>query len=133
MGKALGQGAMASRRPTSSTGDLQNNLEKLRYELQHSKYTGPIDIRILRKGSPADLLPLVHFALLGLSRLLHDELVAKGYDLFAKTDIRFMEAAFKLLRNEFDYQPAVSEPQLCLCNNLWLCMRVLCRKYFTGI
>jgi len=38
---------------------------------------------------------------------VHDSLVSKGYDLFAKTDVRFLEAAYKLLRQEFAYQPQV--------------------------
>jgi centrosomal protein CEP44 len=99
-----------SKRPNSShgTGDLQNNVEKLRQELLHCKYSGPIDLRTLKKGSPGDLLPLVHFALLGYSKWVHDALIAAGYELFAKTDIRFLETVYKLLRSEFDYQPQVS-------------------------
>jgi len=53
---------------------------------------------------------LIHFALLGFSKHVHDLLVSKGYDLFAKTDVRFLEAVFKLLRQEFAYQPQVSLP-----------------------
>jgi hypothetical protein len=118
-------GSTMAKRPPSShgTGDLQNNLEKLRQELLHCKYTGPIDLRNLKKGAPGDLLPLVHFALLGYSKVLHESLIANGYELFAKTDIRFMETVYKLLRSEFDYQPQVStrvphagpEPTLSIC------------------
>jgi hypothetical protein len=39
---------------------------------------------------------------------VHDSLVAKGYDLFAKTDVRFLEAVYKLLRQEFAYRPQVN-------------------------
>ena len=56
----------------------------------------------------SDLLPLIHFALLGYSKHVHDSLVAKGYDLFAKTDVRFLEAVYKLLRQEFAYRPQVN-------------------------
>ena len=113
-----------AKRPSSShgTGDLQNNLDKLRQELLHCKYTGPIDLRILKRGSPSDLLPLVHFALLGYSKVVHDALISGGYELFAKTDIRFLETVYKLLRSEFDYQPQVStHSSLCepYTSNAW--------------
>jgi hypothetical protein len=35
-----------------STGDLANNLDKLRHELQQSKYVGHVDVRAWRKGNP---------------------------------------------------------------------------------
>jgi hypothetical protein len=38
--------------PPCSTGDLANNIDKLRFELQQSKYAGPIDARAWRKGNP---------------------------------------------------------------------------------
>ena len=53
------------------------------------------------------MLPLIHYALLGLSKPVHDLLLEQGYDLFAKTDQRFVEAVYKLLRQEFGYQPQV--------------------------
>jgi len=58
----------------------------------------------------SDLLPLIHFCLLGYSKRVHDSLAAKGYDLFAKTDMRFLEVVYKLLREEFGYQPQVCQP-----------------------
>ncbi|KAJ1486863.1 Centrosomal CEP44 domain-containing protein [Baffinella frigidus] len=79
------------------TGDLQNNIDRLRAELQQAKYPGPIEARAWRRGNAADLLPLVHFALLGYSKLVHDMILAQGYDLFAKTDMRFLEAVYKVL------------------------------------
>ncbi len=38
--------------PACSTGDLANNIDKLRFELQQSKYAGLIDVRAWRKGTP---------------------------------------------------------------------------------
>ena len=38
--------------PPCSTGDLANNIDKLRFELQQSKYAGLIDSRAWRKGNP---------------------------------------------------------------------------------
>ena len=79
---------------------------------------GPLPLRRpWRHRAPAwlracrsDLLPLIHFSLLGFSKHVHDSLAAKGYDLFAKTDMRFLEVVYKLLREEFGYQP-----QVCVC------------------
>ena len=72
-----------------------------------AKYPGPIEARAWKRGNAADLLPLVHFALLGYSKLVHDMILAQGYDLFAKTDMRFLEAVYKVLREEFGYLPQV--------------------------
>ena len=68
-------------------------------------------MRTWRKGNPSDLLPIIHFALLGYSKTVHDSLVSKGYNLFAKTDVRFLEAAYILLRQEFAYQPQLKVEQ----------------------
>ena len=95
------------RKSTCTTGDLANNIDKLRRELLQCKYPGPLDTRAWKKGNPADLLPLMHYALLGYSKWVHDYLVEKGYDLFSKTDIRFVETIQKIMREEFDYQPQV--------------------------
>ena len=43
---------MSKRLAACSTGDLTNNVDKLRHELQQSKYAGPIDVRTWRKGNP---------------------------------------------------------------------------------
>ena len=102
---------MAARVSRCRTGDLGNNIDKLRHELQQSKYAGNIDVRAWRNGRPSDLLPLVHFALLGYSKHVQESLMAKGYDLFAKTDVRFLEAVYKLLRHEFGYQPQLRVEQ----------------------
>ena len=105
------QRGMAVRLASSATGDLANNVDRLRHELQQSKYAGNINARAWRQGDPADLLPLIHFALLGYSKHVHDALAAKGYDLFAKTDVRFLEVVYKLLRQEFGYQPQLRVEQ----------------------
>ncbi|EKX53084.1 hypothetical protein GUITHDRAFT_133460 [Guillardia theta CCMP2712] len=99
------------RKSTCTTGDLANNIDKLRRELLQCKYPGPLDTRAWKKGNPADLLPLMHYALLGYSKWVHDYLVEKGYDLFSKTDIRFVETIQKIMREEFDYQPQLRVDQ----------------------
>ena len=63
------------------------------------------------KGNPLDLLPLIHFALLGYSKTVHDSLVSKDYNLFAKTDVPFLVPAYKLLGQEFAYQPQLKVEQ----------------------
>ena len=72
------QRGMAVRLASSATGDLANNVDRLRHELQQSKYAGNINARAWRQGDPADLLPLIHFALLGYSKHVHDALAATG-------------------------------------------------------
>ena len=88
-------------------GDIANNLAKLRKELQRMSYSLPIDFQAVQLGSASELLPVIHFTLLTYSKQLSGYLNTKGYDLFSKTDLRFLEATWKLARQEFDYQPQV--------------------------
>ena len=70
-------------------------------------YPATIDFQAVQFGSPSELLPILHFCLLSYSKQLYGHLNTKGYDLFSKTDLRFLEATWKLVRQEFDYQPQV--------------------------
>ncbi|RLN65955.1 hypothetical protein BBJ28_00017499, partial [Nothophytophthora sp. Chile5] len=59
----------------------------------------------------ADLLRVLHFVLLDSSRAVAAFVVGRGFDLRGKTDARFVESAFRLLRDEFRYFPALSVAQ----------------------
>ena len=63
------------------------------------------------KGIPLAFLPLIHHCLLEYSPHVADFIRTEGFDLFAKSDFRFIESAFKLLVNTFDYKPAISVHQ----------------------
>lgn len=82
------------------------------------------------QGYPEEFLPLIHFALLGFSRLLARSLASLGFELYGKSDLRFMDgvykvdsllaldslsalanASLKVLRDEFNYFPRLSREQ----------------------
>ena len=90
------------------TGDLQGNLEKLRGELKRARYDGDLAVDRLAAGDPVGFLPLLHFALLRFSRNVARWLVEHGYDLYGKTDLRFVESVYKLARQEFGYRHALT-------------------------
>ena len=64
-----------------------------------------------REGSPMALLPALHYAMLGFSRHVTRSLSDEGHDLQAKSDARFVENAWRALREAFGYNPALSPSQ----------------------
>lgn len=96
-----------------ATGDVQNNVNRLRSELRKVKYDYASDLpeELLSTGDPAALLPPLHYALLGFSRHVAQKISARGYELQAKTDERFVECAFRLLREIFSYRPSLTTAQ----------------------
>lgn len=91
-----------------SVGDLTNNREKLRNELKAIKYSEPINIKGLTEGHPSTSLPIIHFCLLGFSKLVAEHLTEQGHDLYMKNDYSFMETVFKILRQHFNYRPVLT-------------------------
>ncbi|KAJ3181707.1 Centrosomal protein of 44 kDa [Geranomyces variabilis] len=95
----------------ASTGDLQNNLHKLASLLRRIKYPHPPDPYSLSKGDPVALLPILHHILLDRSPLLARHFAARGHTLSGKTDARFVDGVYRLLRDEFAFRPAVNKAQ----------------------
>ncbi|KAL2652131.1 hypothetical protein R1flu_020259 [Riccia fluitans] len=95
-----------------ATGDLRGNLERLRMQLLSISYPHPFDVQGLKQGIPAVVLPLLHYALLGFSRHVARYLSASGYELYAKSDLRFMESALRFFRHEFNYRCALTIAQI---------------------
>ncbi|KAK9810129.1 hypothetical protein WJX72_005236 [[Myrmecia] bisecta] len=94
-----------------ATGDLAGNLERLRVELKHIKYTGDLDIAGIRLGDPVALLPLLNYVLVKFSRHVAQAIVSNGYELHGKTDARFVECAFKVMRELFNLRPVLTPAQ----------------------
>ena len=125
-----------------STGDIQNNFEKLRRLLIKVKYKPYFDANRVMQGETSELLPMLHYVLLDCSRLVARFLVEKGHDLYAKNDLRFVDGVFKIARNIFNYVPKITPAQflgkgfaerklLLLCDIITLCMskhNELCKK-----
>ena len=49
-----------------------------------------------KQGLPEVYLPLIHYALLSYSRAVARWLASLGHDLYGKSDLRFIEGAFKV-------------------------------------
>jgi hypothetical protein len=93
--------------------DVRNAAERLRKLLRAAAYPQLGALR-LEAGDVAELLRVLHFVLLDSSRAVAQFLVERGYDLSGKTDARFVESAFRLLRDEFRCFPSLTPAQF-LC------------------
>ena len=122
-----------------ATGDVQGNLERLRRALRNVRYPVSLDSathgvksgggigprarsggkeeeeenveRSALAGDPAFYLPVLHHVLLVFSRHVAGAILGAGYELHAKTDMRFVEAVHKLLASEFGYRMALTPRQ----------------------
>lgn len=94
-----------------ATGDLKNNLGVLKTELRHVQYTQPLDVAKLSVGDPVAILPLLHYILLDFSPFVARFLAQRGYDLYGKKDVRFLETIYRILRDEFQHRPVLTKAQ----------------------
>ncbi|KAK1928651.1 Centrosomal protein [Phytophthora citrophthora] len=90
--------------------EVRNAAERLRKLLRAAQYP-QLSALQLENGDVADLLRVLHFVLLDSSRDVAQFLVNRGYDLYGKTDARFVESCFRLLRDEFRCFPSLSVSQ----------------------
>ena len=63
------------------------------------------------QGVPFAFLPLIHHCLLIYSTEVSEYIVKNGFDLYAKSDLRFIESCFKMLLTYFEYKPALNVKQ----------------------
>ncbi|XP_015236340.1 PREDICTED: centrosomal protein of 44 kDa [Cyprinodon variegatus] len=65
----------------------------------------------LSKGDPSTFLPILSFTLTSFSAPFAEQLVAAGLEMTGKTDLRFTDALYKVLRDIFHYKPVLSKQQ----------------------
>lgn len=94
-----------------STGDVQGGLRDLEALLRVIKYPGHVDYSGLSRGDPSAFLPIVNFSLTSFSSTVAEDLIAAGLELTGKTDLRFTETFYKVLRDVFHYKPVLSQQQ----------------------
>nr|XP_020493424.1 centrosomal protein of 44 kDa-like [Labrus bergylta]XP_020493425.1 centrosomal protein of 44 kDa-like [Labrus bergylta] len=94
-----------------STGDVQGCLRKLETLLRVIKYPGQVDYNSLSKGDPSAFLPIVSFTLTSFSPPFAEQLTAAGFELTGKTDLRFTDTFYKVLRDIFHYKPVLTKQQ----------------------
>uniref|UniRef100_A0A8C6U742 Centrosomal protein of 44 kDa n=1 Tax=Neogobius melanostomus TaxID=47308 RepID=A0A8C6U742_9GOBI len=93
------------------TGDIQGGLRKLESLIRTIKYTGSLNYNGLSNGDPAAFLPIVSYTLTTFSPVVAEQLVTSGFELSGKTDLRFIETVFKVLRDVFQYKPVLTKEQ----------------------
>ncbi|CAD7697406.1 unnamed protein product [Ostreobium quekettii] len=84
-----------------ATGDICGNVQRLQRELRQIKFDADVDEVGLRIGDPVAFLPVLHHVLLKFSRALARDVSEHGYEIQGKTDQRFVECAFKVMRDIF--------------------------------
>ncbi|ESP03767.1 hypothetical protein LOTGIDRAFT_110175 [Lottia gigantea] len=94
-----------------ATGDIKNNLRKLQSEIKLLKYPETADVAGLSKGVPTAFLPIYHYAFTQYSSAVAAKIAEMDIELFGKSDLRFMEAVYKILRDMFKYKPLISKDQ----------------------
>mmetsp|Transcript_4284 Transcript_4284/g.9266 ORF Transcript_4284/g.9266 Transcript_4284/m.9266 type:complete len:945 (+) Transcript_4284:602-3436(+) len=119
----------------AATGDLRNNLEKLRSELRNTCVKEEeIELEAIARGEPIGFLPLLHKVLLDNSLLIARFLSEQGYQLYHISDRPFLEGVFRVVRNEFSYKPSLTLDQflssgfaerkiIFVCDVIKLCRR----------
>nr|XP_015809844.2 centrosomal protein of 44 kDa isoform X1 [Nothobranchius furzeri] len=94
-----------------SVGDSQSSIRKLESLLRVIKYPGCVNYSGLDKGDPIAFLPILSFSLTSFSPPFAESLVAVGLELAGKTDLRFTDTLYKVLRDVFHYKPMLSKQQ----------------------
>ncbi|XP_056441572.1 centrosomal protein of 44 kDa isoform X1 [Gadus chalcogrammus] len=109
-----------------STGDLKGALRKLDSLLRAMKYPRDVDYNGLSKGDPSAFLPIVDFSLTTFSPLLTAQLITAEFELTGKTDLRFTDTVYKVLRDVFQYKPVLTKQQFLQCGFSQSKIAVIC-------
>ncbi|NXX90596.1 CEP44 protein, partial [Centropus bengalensis] len=94
-----------------ATGDLKGSLRKIEQGLRLINYPKDVDYTMLLKGDPAAFLPIISYSFTSFSTYIAELLVKCDVELTAKSDLRFIEAIYKLLRDQFHYKPILTKEQ----------------------
>ncbi|KAH9121337.1 hypothetical protein LEN26_010727 [Aphanomyces euteiches] len=100
-----------------ATGDMENNGAKVRKQLQAIQYPHDVTLSVesLMRGAPddhlAELLRILHYAFLDHSRHVAQLVQDAGFDLYGKTDVRFVDGVFRFAREKLSYFPHLTTTQ----------------------
>ncbi|XP_072717612.1 centrosomal protein of 44 kDa [Ciconia boyciana] len=94
-----------------ATGDLKGSLRKIEQGLRLLNYPRDVDYTVLVRGDPAAFLPIISYSFTSFSTYIAELLVKCDVELTAKSDLRFIEAIYKLLRDQFQYKPILTKQQ----------------------
>ncbi|NWX17515.1 CEP44 protein, partial [Aegotheles bennettii] len=94
-----------------ATGDLKGSLRKIEQGLRLLNYPRDVDYTVLVKGDPAAFLPIISYSFTSFSTCIAELVVKCDVELTAKSDLRFIEAIYKVLRDQFQYKPILTKQQ----------------------
>ncbi|XP_004458717.1 centrosomal protein of 44 kDa [Dasypus novemcinctus] len=94
-----------------ATGDLKRSLRNLEQVLRLLNYPKEVDCVGLIKGETAASLPIISYSLTLYSPYVAELLMESNVELIAKNDLRFIDAVYKLLRDQFNYKPILTKKQ----------------------
>lgn len=94
-----------------STGDVQNNLRKLRRQLKLIRYPLEVNYERLSQGHVDGFLTIYHYLMVDYNTSLVHCIAGMGLEFYAKTDLRFIEAMYKVLRELISYKPTLTKEQ----------------------
>ncbi|NXS10215.1 CEP44 protein, partial [Neodrepanis coruscans] len=94
-----------------ATGDLNGSLRKIEQGLRLLNYPRDVNYTMLLKGDPAAFLPVINYCFTSFSTCIAELLVKCDVELTAKSDLRFIEAVYKFLRDQFQYKPILTKEQ----------------------
>ncbi|XP_042322472.1 centrosomal protein of 44 kDa isoform X2 [Sceloporus undulatus] len=109
-----------------ATGDLKGNLRKIEQGLRHLNYPRDVNYTGLAKGDPSVFLPIISYCFTSFSTHITELLVESDVELTAKNDLRFIEAVYKLLRDQFQYKPILSKQQFLHCGFAERKIQIVC-------
>ncbi|KAM4710248.1 centrosomal protein of 44 kDa [Discoglossus pictus] len=98
-----------------TTGDVKGGLRKLEQRLRLIRYPRDVNYSGLVKGDPAASLPIISYAFTCYSTNIAEILVSLDIELTAKSDLRFIDAVYKVLRDLFNYKPVLTKQQFLQC------------------
>ncbi|XP_061330904.1 centrosomal protein of 44 kDa isoform X6 [Pezoporus flaviventris] len=79
-----------------ATGDLKGSIRKIEQGLRLINYPRDVDYTVLVKGDPAAFLPIISYSFTSFSTYIAELLVKCDVELTAKSDLRFIEAIYKV-------------------------------------
>ncbi|XP_030740537.1 centrosomal protein of 44 kDa [Echinops telfairi] len=109
-----------------ATGDLKRSLRNLEQVLRSLNYPKEVDCVGLIKGDTAASLPIISYSLTSYSPYIAELLLASNVELLAKNDLRFIDAVYKLLRDQFNYKPILTKKQFIQCGFAEWKIQIIC-------
>ncbi|XP_005993038.1 centrosomal protein of 44 kDa [Latimeria chalumnae] len=109
-----------------ATGDIKGWLRRLDQGLRLLSYPQDMDYTGLAKGDPAASLPIISYAYTSYSTYVTEHLMSQGAELTGKNDLRFIEAVYKVLRDEFHYKPVLTKQQFLQCGFAERKIQIVC-------